>query len=141
MSWSRFLRRRRWDEERAREIEAHLAIETDENIARGMTPVEARASARRKLGNVARIREEIYDMNSVSLLETVRLDLRDAARQLRRRPLVTALGFLLLTIGLSASAAAFSIVYGVFARALPYPDADRLLVLWDETAGRRGQLS
>src|SRR5262245_1695318 len=141
MSIKRFFTRRWWDAERARELEAYLAIETDENIARGMTPVEARAAARRKLGNVTRIREEIYDMNSVSLLETVRLDLRDAVRQLRRRPLVTALGFLLLTIGLGASAAAFSIVYGVFARPLPYPDAARLLVLWDETAGRREQLS
>jgi len=42
MSWLRFLRRDRWDRERARELEAHLQIETDENIARGMSPDEAR---------------------------------------------------------------------------------------------------
>jgi hypothetical protein len=66
MSLTRFFRRARWDEERARELEAHLAIETDDNIARGMTPDRARAAARRKLGNTARIREDIYDMNSVS---------------------------------------------------------------------------
>jgi hypothetical protein len=51
MSWSRFFHRRRWDEERARELDAHLAIETDDNPARGMTPAEARDAARRKLGN------------------------------------------------------------------------------------------
>ena len=52
MSWSRFFRRRRWDEERARELEAYLEVETDENIARGMSPQEARYAARRKLGNI-----------------------------------------------------------------------------------------
>ena len=40
-----------WDDERARELEAHLAIETDDNIARGMTPGAARDAARRTLGN------------------------------------------------------------------------------------------
>ena len=42
MAWTRFFRRRRWDEERSRELEAYLEIETDENIARGMPPEEAR---------------------------------------------------------------------------------------------------
>jgi hypothetical protein len=42
MSWTRFLRRRHWDAERARELAAYLEIETDENIARGMAPQEAR---------------------------------------------------------------------------------------------------
>ena len=141
MAWTRFVRRSRWDGERTRELEAHLAIETDENIARGMTPEAAALAARRKLGNPTRIREEIYDMNTVSLLETVRLDLRDAIRQLRRRPLVTTLGFFLLAIGLGASAAAFSVVYGVFLRPLTYPDADRLAVLWEDAGGRLQQVS
>ncbi len=47
MSWLRFLKRRWWDEERAREIEAHLEIETAGNIARGLPPAEAAAAARR----------------------------------------------------------------------------------------------
>jgi hypothetical protein len=139
MSLKRFFTRGQWDDERAREIEAHLAIETDDNIARGMTPDAAARAARRKLGNVTRIREEIYDMNSMSLVETARLDVRDAVRQLRRRPLVTTLGFLLLAIGLGASAAAFSVVYGVFLRPLPYPDADRLAVLWEDAAAAVGR--
>ena len=58
MGWSRFLWRGRWDTERARELEAHLEIETDENIATGMTPQEARYAAERKLGNRLQIRED-----------------------------------------------------------------------------------
>ena len=45
MGWSRFLRRSRWDEERARELQDYLAHEIDDNIARGMTPQEATHAA------------------------------------------------------------------------------------------------
>ena len=76
MSWTRFFRRRYWDEERARELEAYLEAETDENIARGMSPEEARYAAHRKLGNTTLIREEIYHMNSLGWLETLWQDLR-----------------------------------------------------------------
>ena len=47
MGWSRFFRRKFWQEERSRELEAHLQIETDENIARGLPPDEARYAAQR----------------------------------------------------------------------------------------------
>jgi hypothetical protein len=63
----RFFHRACWDDERARELEAHLAIETDHNIARGMAPDEARGAARRKLGNTTRVREDIYDMNTLPI--------------------------------------------------------------------------
>ena len=72
MSLKRFFRRARWDDERARELEAHLAIEIDEHIARGMSPQDARLAARRKLGSPARIREEIYDFKTVPIVATAR---------------------------------------------------------------------
>jgi len=86
MSWIRFFRRRRWDEERARELNAYLEIETDENIARGMSPEEARYAAHRKLGNTTLIREEIYHMNSLGWLETIWQDLRYGVRTLAKSP-------------------------------------------------------
>src|SRR5256884_1761800 len=86
MGWSRFLRRRYWDAERARELEAHLAIETDENIARGMTPEAARAAARRKLGNATLVREEIYQMNTVTLIDSAWRDLKYGGRRLGLDP-------------------------------------------------------
>jgi len=84
MSWTRFFHRRRWDEERARELEAYLEAETAENIARGMSAEEARYAARRKLGNTTLIREEIYRMNSLGWVETIWQDLRYAIRMLTR---------------------------------------------------------
>src|SRR4029077_7301711 len=107
MSLRRFFRRARWDEERRRELEAYLAQEIDDNLARGMTREQARAAACRKLGNPLRIREAIYDYNTIGWLERLRLDLRDASRQLRRRWRTAAASVTLLALGIGASTAAF----------------------------------
>jgi len=141
MGLRRFFRRSRWDAERARELEDYLAHEIDDNLARGMTPGEARAAAQRKLGNRTRIREEIYDLNSIRWFETIRLDGRDAWRQLRRRPISTLVTGGLLAIGIGASAAGFAVAYGTLMRPLPFPAADRLATIWQETAGRREQVT
>jgi hypothetical protein len=44
VSWLRFLTRGRWDTERRRELQSYVDLETDDNIARGMTPTDARAA-------------------------------------------------------------------------------------------------
>jgi hypothetical protein len=127
MSWTRFFRRRYWDEERARELEAYLEAETDENIARGMSPEEARYAARRKLGNTTLIREEIYRINSLGWLETLWQDLRYGLRQLKRNPGFTAVAVLTLGIGIGAAALVFGVVYGAILNPYPYRDADRIV--------------
>ena len=80
MSWRRFFRRAQWDRDRADELRSYLDIETDDNIARGMPPDEARRAAHVKLGNTVRIREEIYRMNTVGVLDSLGRDLRYAIR-------------------------------------------------------------
>jgi predicted permease len=127
MGWTRFLRRGRWDAERARELEAHLQIETDENIARGMAPEEARWAAQRKLGNVLRIREDIYEMNTIGFLDTLWQDLRFGLRLLRRTPGFTAVALLSLTLGIGANTAIFQLLDAVRLRALPVKDPGQLV--------------
>jgi predicted permease len=129
MSLVRFFRRNQWDAERAAELESHLQIETDRNIEGGMSPADARAAAYRKLGNPARIRETIYEMNSMSLLDAVWRDLRLSLRSLRKRPGFTMVVVLSLALGIGANAAIFSLVDAIVFRPLPVPNPGGLVTI------------
>lgn len=119
MRWPPFLRRRYWDDIRAGEIDSYLALETADNIARGMKPDDAAAAARRRLGNVTSIREEIYSMNTLSWLESIGQDLRYGARLLTTNPGFAVIGILSLALGIGANTAIFQLMNAVRLRSLP----------------------
>ena len=129
MRWMRFFRRERWDEERDRELHAYIEIETDENIARGMTPEEARYAARRKLGNPTLIREEIYRMNSLTFIESLWQDVRCGFRMLRKNAGFAMVAVLTLALGIGANTAIFSVIHAVLLSPLPYDHPDRITLV------------
>ena len=126
MSWGRYFRRRQWDVERAREIEAYLETEAAENIARGMSIDDAAAAARRKFGNPALIREEIYQMNTVNWVENTWQDLRYGARLLRLNPGFFAVATISLILGIGANAAIFQLLDAVRLSLLPVSRPEQL---------------
>ena len=135
MSWRRFFRRGKWDEERARELASYLETETEENVARGMTREEARRAAHIKLGNATRIREEIYEMNSFGWLETLWRDLRFGARMLHKNPGFTIVSVLTLALGIGANTAIFSMVDSFLLRATAVAEPQRIATLATEVIG------
>ncbi len=114
------------DEELRYHVEARIA----EGVARGMSPKEARAEAVRHLGNATVARERSYEADTLVWLETILQDLRYGARSLRSNPLVGAVAVLSMALAIGAATAIFSVVHTVLLRALPYQNADRIVMLW-----------
>jgi putative ABC transport system permease protein len=136
MGWTRFFRRASWDQERERELQTYLEIETGENIARGMTSEDARYAARRKLGNPTQIREEIYRMNSLTFIESLWQDVRCGLRMLRKNAGFATVAILTLALGIGANTAIFSVINGVLLSPLPYNDPDRIVLVLESNPTR-----
>lgn len=122
----RFFRRARHDADFARELESYLQIETDDNIARGMSPHAAREKAMRKFGNAVKVREDIYLMNSLGFLETLWQDVRYASRLLQRDKAFALAAILSLTLGIGANMAIFQLLDAVRLRTLPVERPEEL---------------
>src|SRR5215472_5146428 len=76
--------RRRMLNELEEDIRDYLERETQDNIDRGMSAEEARQAALRKFGNVARVREETWEVWSLVWLEQLLQDARFGMRMLWR---------------------------------------------------------
>jgi putative ABC transport system permease protein len=124
------------DADLARELRAHLDAESDERVADGTPPDEARSAARRTLGNPTVIRErtrEAWTWRRVAGAWRqaglgTRQDVRYALRSVRKQPSFTLAAVLALALGIGATTTIFSVIQGVLLDPYPmYRNVDRLI--------------
>ncbi len=116
------------------EMASHLALAIEENLKAGMSPQEARRQALVQFGGTQQAKESVHDQRSLPFLETFFADLAFGFRMLRKSPAFTSASVLTLALGIGATTAVFSVVYGVLLRPLPYRNPQQLVRLWEQDA-------
>src|SRR4051812_6797684 len=124
------LTRRRLEHDLDEELAFHLAMREADYRDGGASEVDARLAARRRFGSVAYLKEQCRDMWSFDPFETLLQDVRYALRTLRKAPGFTLVAVFALAVGIGGNTAIFSLLDAVRGGALPYRDADRLVLIW-----------
>lgn len=129
--------RRRVHEDVDAELEFHIQGRMEELMSQGMSGDEAEREARRRFGDVLRIRHEVENLSRhaerrrtfADRVDGFVADVRYVARSLVKQPVFSAVVILTMTLGIGAAAAMFHAVDRVVLRPLPYPDPDRVVYL------------
>ena len=121
----------RWrtDRELDEEIQAHLELEIESNLERGLSREEAIRAARRTMGNVTILRERTREADPFAWLPSVRQDIRYGLRSLARAPGFAATTILLLGLGIGANTAIFTVIDAALLRSLPVKHPEELVLL------------
>jgi putative ABC transport system permease protein len=119
------------DEDVADEVRDYLDRATAEYVARGLSPEEASRAARLELGNATSVSQQVRESGWENLIETLIADLRYTARRLVAEPGFAAVTVLTLAVGVGSTTAIFSALNPILFQPLPYPDAGRIMMVWD----------
>ena len=131
-------RRNRSSQQLSDEIQFHLDQQIAENIAAGMSPREARYAAMRTFGNPTFLKEQTREAWGWLWLEHLAQDFRYGFRSLRKGPGFSAIAILSLALGIMATTAMYSVIYGVVLNPFPYRDVDSLMSVkvWSPDSSR-----
>src|SRR5580658_6190163 len=113
------------------EFETHVAMHAEDNLRAGMSAEEARRRALVEFGGLEAVQDSMRDQASFLWLDTALRDIRYAFRGLRRSPAFALSSIASLTLGLGASLAVFTVADNLLVRPLPYQDASRLMMIWE----------
>ena len=123
------------------EIRGHLEMAARERIERGQATDDAERAARREFGNVGLIKEVTREMWGWAALERLAQDVRYGVRLLRRSPGFTFVAVVSLALGIGANTTIFTLLNAVLVRPLPYPDPDRLTILFERVVQKDQDVS
>lgn len=132
----------RRDRETARlndELQFHLEQQVSENIAKGMSPAEARSAALRKFGNPTLLRDQARSTWSWNWLETGVRDVRYGVRTLGRSPGFALIAILVMALGIGATTSLFTIVRAVLLKPLPFRDPNNLVMVYEHFRASTGE--
>ncbi len=126
------------------DLDAELRFHFDEQVAKleheGLPRAEALRQARLAVGTPDSVKEEHRDARGTRPLENLAQDLAYGARILRKSPGYAIIAILTLALGIGANAAIFSFIEAWVIKPLPYPQADRLMVI-ESLNTRKGSTS
>jgi putative ABC transport system permease protein len=129
MNWlTRFFRNEQTEKHLDVELRDHLDRQVADYIASGMSPEEARRSAKLEFGGLERVKEEVRDTRWETHLDNLLRDFRYAIRNLRKDHRFASVAIFALALGIGASTIVFSIFYNLFFNAFAARDASRLVV-------------
>jgi predicted permease len=124
--FTNLFRRKQLDREIAAELQAHIELRTEDNIASGMTPEQARREALLRFGSPAAMRDRVTASDAHLMLEDVPRDLHYAVRQLRRSPGFALTAILTLAVGIGANVIVFGVLNAALLRPLSVAGSERL---------------
>ena len=134
---SRWLERRRVERELADEMAAHVEERIEQLMDDGLSQEEARMRAQRQFGNVTLQKEKSREAWGWNGMERLTQDVRFGCRVLGKSPAFTVTAVTVLALGIGMNTAMFSAAKAVLLSALPYPEPDRLVEVWQTNkAGR-----
>jgi predicted permease len=118
---------RRREQRLSDEIQVHLDLLTDEHIAAGMSPDDARLAARRSFGGVDQLKMLHRDQRGFRLIDELAQDVRYAVRLIARDRWFTAAAVVALALGIGVSSTMITILYSMNFRGLPFDQASALM--------------
>jgi putative ABC transport system permease protein len=136
-------RKKKFERELDDELRAYVELQVLEKVRGGLSPEEALREAQRELGGMEQVKDGVRDVRPGVFFETVLQDIRYALRTLRRNRAFAAIAILTLALGIGANTAIYSVVDAVVLKPLPYPDPDRVVMLWErsQTDGHQGNVA